>query len=885
MKNFNKILAAVLLASSYAFAQTTNGLLTNDDIFGSNRYMYGTTITVSYANGTLYATQQSGDYNINLPTGGTMKFHTNVGINGEDFSNQQMWGGKIKHHHWEEHEQTMSSLLDMIDQIPTSAFYYEALYKTVQPAVVQISLEGTVQSNLGIQFKDPWRVVVDGQGNVTQPGNWDSYSVPFTPGTGNFLSYGGIFTSIEFDPNNSYNAVYQAQTDLTKTINGINANFCNWTTSNATVLSPTLAQTQVRFDAANATVTANYKGNLRTGRPDLSNTINQRRLITTTDNNNWVMVYESMGNVYLTNSVNGGVNWLNEVQLNVQVGAASDPTISNVLNYNGTPYYMIAWVETVGGTSTLHFQTLQLMGSFYWGWKYYADAGQNSTNHITLNQIPQGQGGSLSSFPLRADARPVVSLTQNGNAIKTYFAFEGSDGYLYTGFMTTPLPANDLAGTYLDKYGLDPYVRKASLYTAYYPVIITYPASYGYPAETYMYFLSSGYASGKRVALYDFNAKSISVLSNPNNDYTYYSLQGAASPANGQYGLVADAFYGSPGTHYVNFYFHPTYYGTSIPGPSVVATNMSQPTEMLDQSNGYGTGFSGAIVMKSGSDNNFYQYTGPLAQINTNASVAGVFAKEQTVPGDRTSMIVKTTSSPALLTKYSGSGLAKTTGGLNVKTQAVRIAKDDNGNEQRIALDISDANVEVIDSLESGNNICVLKVNQWSSSVIRQVDSLIAPLSVAVMRDGKAIRSFNASLWRSLTPSNLSGVEDGDIIAISLNGKKKTAGFTLISLDVNSLGKENNNAEALIPTEKNISVFPNPFNPTTTFRVSLPQAGHARLLVYNTLGQKVATVLDGYLGAGQTDAHFDGSNLASGVYIYRLEMDNYIQSDKMLLMK
>ncbi|MDP1676800.1 MAG: T9SS type A sorting domain-containing protein [Bacteroidota bacterium] len=97
--------------------------------------------------------------------------------------------------------------------------------------------------------------------------------------------------------------------------------------------------------------------------------------------------------------------------------------------------------------------------------------------------------------------------------------------------------------------------------------------------------------------------------------------------------------------------------------------------------------------------------------------------------------------------------------------------------------------------------------------------------------------------------------------------------------------KGNNNAEALIPTEKNISVYPNPFNPTTTFRVSLPQAGFARLAVYNMLGQKVATVVDGEMPAGYNDVRFDGSTLSSGMYLYRLEMEKYVRSGKILLMK
>jgi len=84
---------------------------------------------------------------------------------------------------------------------------------------------------------------------------------------------------------------------------------------------------------------------------------------------------------------------------------------------------------------------------------------------------------------------------------------------------------------------------------------------------------------------------------------------------------------------------------------------------------------------------------------------------------------------------------------------------------------------------------------------------------------------------------------------------------------------------------KSIGVYPNPFNPTTTFRVSLPEAGRARLTVFNMLGQKVAMVLDSYLEAGYTNIRFDGSNLASGVYFYKLDVNGFTQTRRMVMTK
>ncbi|MBK7256230.1 MAG: T9SS type A sorting domain-containing protein [Ignavibacteriae bacterium] len=79
--------------------------------------------------------------------------------------------------------------------------------------------------------------------------------------------------------------------------------------------------------------------------------------------------------------------------------------------------------------------------------------------------------------------------------------------------------------------------------------------------------------------------------------------------------------------------------------------------------------------------------------------------------------------------------------------------------------------------------------------------------------------------------------------------------------------------------------YPNPFNPSTTIRYGLPIRSHVSLTVYNTLGQGVATLMNGEQDPGYHEVRFDGSTLPSGVYFYRLQSRSYAETKKLLLIR
>ncbi len=88
------------------------------------------------------------------------------------------------------------------------------------------------------------------------------------------------------------------------------------------------------------------------------------------------------------------------------------------------------------------------------------------------------------------------------------------------------------------------------------------------------------------------------------------------------------------------------------------------------------------------------------------------------------------------------------------------------------------------------------------------------------------------------------------------------------------------------PVEYRLSQnYPNPFNPTTTIRFGLPERSTVTVKVFNLLGEEVATVVDGIYDAGERAVEFDAANLASGVYVYRLQAGTFTQTRKMVVMR
>ncbi|RJQ58462.1 MAG: T9SS C-terminal target domain-containing protein [Stygiobacter sp.] len=103
-----------------------------------------------------------------------------------------------------------------------------------------------------------------------------------------------------------------------------------------------------------------------------------------------------------------------------------------------------------------------------------------------------------------------------------------------------------------------------------------------------------------------------------------------------------------------------------------------------------------------------------------------------------------------------------------------------------------------------------------------------------------------------------------------------------------ALAKSGNNQNTVttLPMEFKLEQnYPNPFNPATSINFSVANNGIVSLEIFNMLGEKVATLLNEYKPAGKYSVNFDASKLASGIYLYRINTNQFVKTMKMSLIK
>ncbi len=148
--------------------------------------------------------------------------------------------------------------------------------------------------------------------------------------------------------------------------------------------------------------------------------------------------------------------------------------------------------------------------------------------------------------------------------------------------------------------------------------------------------------------------------------------------------------------------------------------------------------------------------------------------------------------------------------------------------------------------------------------------------------------------WNRIKLDIPENVDNSLVQSIGLTFKTMNAdiGETSVFIDDIYFEKEDeptlidNNLLAEVPTDFRLfHNYPNPFNPETKIRFNLPKSVKVKMTVYDIAGRKVKSLLNEDKTAGSYEIIFDGSQLASGIYLYTLEAGNYTDVKKMILLK
>jgi len=147
---------------------------------------------------------------------------------------------------------------------------------------------------------------------------------------------------------------------------------------------------------------------------------------------------------------------------------------------------------------------------------------------------------------------------------------------------------------------------------------------------------------------------------------------------------------------------------------------------------------------------------------------------------------------------------------------------------------------------------------------------------------GTSIGSTNAYRWivpASVTPGTLYRIRIESIADSSLSDTSDT-GFTIM----NPSDVDNTNNDLL--SDYNLyQNYPNPFNSTTTFKFSLTSQQFVTLKIFDVLGRELQTLVNELKTAGRYELPWNAANLTSGVYYYRLQAGDFVQTRKMILLK
>lgn len=195
-----------------------------------------------------------------------------------------------------------------------------------------------------------------------------------------------------------------------------------------------------------------------------------------------------------------------------------------------------------------------------------------------------------------------------------------------------------------------------------------------------------------------------------------------------------------------------------------------------------------------------------------------------------------------------------------------------------------------------GNNGTILKTNnggipvELSSFSYELVNNdVILRWTTATETNNQGFKIFENEDEIGYVPGSGTTTEPREYFFEDENVKPGTYFYKLIQIDFDGTNNKVGELEVSVdsvPIEYLLHQnYPNPFNPNTVISFTIPERSYLKLVVHNSLGEKLVVLEEGLKEAGYYQIEFDGSNLPSGIYFYTLSSANFISTKKMILLK
>ncbi len=186
---------------------------------------------------------------------------------------------------------------------------------------------------------------------------------------------------------------------------------------------------------------------------------------------------------------------------------------------------------------------------------------------------------------------------------------------------------------------------------------------------------------------------------------------------------------------------------------------------------------------------------------------------------------------------------------------------------------------------ELSGTLWKMPINFTEAYFIMSLAAVENTLYVSCLNNGNIFAVTNGGLTNTLYNDGYRGILTGELLAVDSYLFLTTQTNGLWRRDLNDRYSNEWNQSAVAADFHLEQNFPNPVNPTTVIRYSLPTATQVRLTIYNTLGQEVSTLVNGIQDAGYKLVKWTAAAMPSGVYFYRLQAGQFSETKKLLLLR